>query len=272
MKQNLLVFLDFTKKLYLDRSMLWTMAMRDLKMRYVGSFFGFLWAVFEPLFELTIFGVVFGLFLGGRPDPTYGTDSFFLYLLCGLIPWQFFSGTLNSSTNSILANENLVKKAVGFPSEILPLVAVVTSIINHLIGLGVVFAILLLFTGKLTPQTPFILIYLFFISIFAVGLGWMLSSLNVYARDVKQVLTLLIRAWFFFTPIFWSVSRVPDWVASILKYNPMFVMVDAYRHLLLAGRMPPAGGLVYLGVVSFIFLAAGGVFFRKLKPGFAEVL
>jgi ABC-type polysaccharide/polyol phosphate export permease len=133
-------------------------------------------------------------------------------------------------------------------------------------------AILVVFTGGLTPHTPFILVYLFFISVFAVGLGWILSSLNVYLRDIKQVIGLIMLGWFFFTPIFWSPSRLSPRLLSVMKFNPMFVVVDGYRSLLLAGRMPTLLSLAYLAGVALLSLAVGGIFFRKLKPGFAEVL
>src|SRR5512135_2321104 len=118
--RNIKIFIAFLKKLYESRYMVRMMAVRDLQATYVGSLFGFSWAVLNPLAQLGIYGVVFGVFLKSKPNPVYGTDSYFLFLLCGIVPWQFFSQTVMHSTNTLVANTNLVKKAVGFNAEILP--------------------------------------------------------------------------------------------------------------------------------------------------------
>lgn len=272
MKQNLYIFIDFLKKLYRNRYMVKTMAIRDLKARYVGSLFGFLWAVINPLSQVAIYGIVFGVFFKSKPDPIYGTDSFLLYLLCGLIPWQFFAETVGASSGVILSNSNLVKKSVGFPSEILSIITVTTGIINHLIGVALLLLITVLFTAKLTLLTPLIFLYLFFISIFAVGVGWILSSVNVYIRDVQQIVGVALMGLFFFTPVFYSPAIVPAKALMILKLNPMYHMVEGYRLAVLAGKALPIGDIAYLAVVSCVTFAIGGVFFRRLKPGFAEVL
>jgi len=270
--ENILIFIDFVKMLYKARSMIWTMAIRDLKARYVGSLFGFLWAIIDPLVRIAIYGTIFGVFLKNRPNPVYGTDSFLLYLLCGLIPWLFFMQTVNASTNVIVSNRNLIKKAVGFPSEILPIVTVISNIINHLIGMGILLLILVAFTARVPFYAPLFVVYLFLIAFFAVGLGWIVSSLNVYLRDVQQVVGLIMLGWFFFTPIFYSSSIVPPQILTVLKFNPMYHIVDGYRLTLLTGRLPSGWDFFYLVTISFLTFGLGGLFFRKLKPGFAEVL
>ncbi len=272
LKINISIFIDFVKKLYKNRHMIRSMAVRELKVQYMGSLFGFLWAVLNPLFQLAIYGIVFGVFFKSSPSPIYGTDSFFLYLLCGLVPWIFFAQTLGSSTVAVVSNTNLVKKAVGFPSEILPIITVISNLISHLIGMGVLLIILTVVTSKVPLYTPFIFGYLFFISLFTVGLGWILSSLYVYFRDVNQLVGLATLGLFFFTPIFYSPEIVPPNMLVFLKLNPMFHMVDGYRLLLLAGKIPSAGDFLFLALISTFTFGLGGVFFRKLKPGFAEVL
>jgi len=272
MKENVLIFIDFTKKLFRRRDMVWAMALRELKALYVGSFFGFFWAVMNPLAQLLIYGVVFGVFFRSKPDPVYNTKSFFLFLLAGLVPWQFFTECVSATTNSILANGNLVKKAVGFPSEVLPIVTVTRGIISHLIGLAILVAIILVLGRHLAVSSLLVFVYLFFAAVFTVGLGWILSSVNVFLRDVNQVVGLALMGMFFFTPIFYSPTRVPGNFLVILKLNPMFHVVEAYRYLLLAGRVPDPTGLVYLAVASFATLGLGGLVFSRLKPDFAEVL
>ncbi len=270
--KNIAIFIAFVKKLYESRYMVRMMAIRDLKAMYVGSLFGFFWAVINPLAQLAIYGVVFGVFLKSKPDPVYGTNSYFLFLLCGIVPWQFFAQTVNASTNVLLSNTNLVKKAVGFNSEILPVITVLSNLIGHLIGVVLLLAIVFIFTGKLSLMAPVILLYLCFIIIFSVGIGWILSSINVYLRDVQQVVGLLMLAWMFFTPMFYSASTIPTRILPIFKLNPLYHMVEGYRYAILTGRWLPLADIATMAAVSLATFGLGGLLFRRLKPGFGEVL
>jgi len=271
-KENLLVAADFAVKLVRSRYMLKAMAIRELKASYVGSAFGLSWAILNPLAQLVIYGVVFGAFFKSVPDPKYGTDSYILFLLCGLVPWQFFAQTLATTSGCINSNANLVKKAVGFPVEILPIVTVLSNLIGHLISLALLLIVIAVFTAKLPATLPLVFVYLFFTTLLAVGLGWALAGLNVFLKDIAQVVGLLVMGWFFFTPVIYSPGIVPPSVLPFMKLNPLYHMVEGYRMALLAGRPLPWLDFAYLAVVSVATLGAGGVFFRKLKPWFAEVL
>lgn len=272
LKENFLIFIDFSRKLYNTRHMLKTMAMRDLRTRYVGSAFGLFWAVINPLSQVVIYGVVFGYLLGSKPDKIYGTKSYLVFLFCSLVPWQFFTQAVTASMNSVSANGNLVKKAVGFPSELFPVVTVITNLITHFIGIGLLLFLVILFNGGLYPQALLIFVYTFLVAVFAVGLGWILSSLSVFLKDVKQVVALILMAWMYGTAIFYTPHIGGDKVLYLFELNPMFYVVDGYRLALLAGVTPPLWGFVYMGIVAFGTLAVGGMIFRKLKPVFIEVL
>lgn len=271
-KENVFIFLDFMKKLFRGRYMLKMMALRELKASYVGSVFGVIWAVLNPLFLLVIYGVVFGIFFGSTPDPGYKTENFFLFLLCGIVPWQFFAQTTVSSSRSVSKNSSLIKKAMGFPSEILPIVTVVSNLVSHIISMILLVLVLVIMAGKVPVFLPLALVYLFFITLFSIGLGWMLSSMNVFLRDIEQVVDIVMMGWFFLTPVIYSPSIVPENILPVMKLNPLYHMVEGYRLALLAGQALPLKETVYLFGVSFVTLAVGGVFFRKLKPWFAEVL
>ena len=270
--RNLLTVGNFARNLYTNRKMIWAMALRDLKVRYIGSFFGLFWAVIQPLCLIAIYGTVFGLFFKARPSPASGTDNFLLYFICGFLPWLFFSQTVNMSTKSLLSNANLIRKSIGFPSEFLPIVTVIMNGINHLLAISVACLVILILEGKLTAYSPLILVYLLLIAVFAVGIGWILSSINIYLRDIEQVTGLILLGWFFFTPIFYSPDIIPPKLRSFLTLNPLYHVVDAYRHILLAGKMPPLSGFVVLAILALFIFALGGFIFKKLKPGFAEVL
>lgn len=272
MKSNLIIFLDFMRRLYKTRSMLWSMSLRNLKVRYVGSLFGLLWAIINPLTQVAIYGIVFGVFLKGKADPSYGTNNYFLFLVCGLIPWQFFSQAVLSATTVIVSNTSLIRKSVGFPSEILPITTVTTHVISHLISMGLLVAILMILGQSLTPYVVLVFLYMLLIFIFAIGLGWILSSMYVYLRDVQQVVNLVMMAWLFLTPIFYSERIIPHVVLPVLRLNPMFQIVDGYRFALLKGAFIPFHDFITVSITCFATFAVGGVFFRRLKSGFAEIL
>ena len=272
MNKNFLLFVDFLKKLYKNRYMLKMMVLREFRVSYVGSAFGVLWAVMNPLFQVAIYGIIFGLLFKVKPDLVYGTDNYLLFLLCGIVPWQFFAQTITASSASIRSNPNLIKKAVGFPSEVLPVVTVINNLISHLISLTLLLVLVAILTGKLPVVTPLIFVYLFFISIFAVGVGWILSSANVFLKDIEQILNVAIMGWFFLTPVVYSPCIVPTKMLVILKINPLYHMVEGYRMAILSGKFLPLYDIIYLAGISFLTLAIGGVFCRKLKPWFAEVL
>lgn len=272
MKQNFLIFLDFTKKLYSRRYMLKSMAITNLRNRYVGSMFGFLWSILEPLSLFGIYAVVFGVFLKSTPDPVFGTDSYSLYLLCGLLPWMFFSQTVSASVGDVVSNKSLVTKSVGFPSEIFPVITAITHIISHLIGMLILIVIVVITTGRVHLSMPLFILYLFLSTVFAVGLGWIFSSIYVYLKDLRPVVSMIMNAWFFFTPIFYSAHIIPPTVMPFFKLNPIYHVVIGYRYALLAGLPLPLADTAYLAFISFFTFAIGGIIFRKLKPGFAEVL
>lgn len=270
--KNIVIFFHFIRSLYKIRFMLKAMALRELKATYVGSFFGFFWAVLNPVSQILIYGVVFGYFLKGNPPPQYGTDSYFLYLVAGLIPWQFFAQTVGSSAPVLLANRNLIKKAAGFPSEVLPIVTVISNVIGQMVSIALLFAIVIGFAHRLSSTALLVFLYLFLISLICIGIGWILSSLTVFLRDIPQVIGLVLTALFFFTPIFYSPSIVPLKVLSIMKLNPVYHLVEGYRLAILAGKPLPTIQLAYLTISSVCILGIGGMMFRKLKPEFAEVM
>ena len=270
--ESISIFIEFLKSLYKDRHMIVIMAIRELKVHYIGSFFGIFWAVINPLAQVAIYGIVFGLFFHTKPNPEYGTNSFFLYLLCGLIPWQFFSQAVGASTGAIVSNSNLIKKAAGFPSEVLPIVTVLSNVINHLIALVLLLLILLIYGVGLSPIMLLVSLYLILMIVFTIGISWIFACVNVYMRDMQQIIGVIITGWFFFTPIFYSSTIVPPKIQPLLKLNPMFLVVEGYRYTLLAGKMPPLENFLLLLIFSLFALGIGGMLFRRLKPGFAELL
>jgi ABC-type polysaccharide/polyol phosphate export permease len=269
---NIRIFLHFMRNLYRIRFMLRAMALRELRATYVGSFFGIFWAVLNPLCQIAIYGVVFGLVFKGTVPAEYGTKSFFLYLVTGLIPWQFFAQTMGASSNVLLAYSNLVKRAVGFPCEVLPIVSVISNTVSQLVSIALLYGIVIAFTHTVSVNMLLVLVYLLFAVILCVGLGWMLSALTVFLRDIPQIIGLVLTGLFFFTPICYPPSMVPAKALFVMKLNPFYHVIEGYRLACLTGRSLPVLDFVYLAVSSVLIAGLGGLLFRKLKPEFAEVM
>ncbi len=258
-----------------NRSIVWAMALREIRNRYAGTLAGLVWSVVHPLMMILIYWMVFSV--GFRIKPA-GDTPFIIYFLCGLIPWMAFAEAVSSSTNAVTGNPHLVKKAV-FPTEILPFVYLAASMVNHLIML-VILVIIMLANGL--PFSLYNLQFLYFLAgmaVFSIGLGWVVSSLNVFFRDVGQIVAVVLNMWFWLTPVVWPeemLQRVPASLSFIPKLNPMYYVVHGYRTSFIPdfyevfwyrGRLA-----LYFWTVSLAMFVLGGLLFRRLKPDFPEVL
>jgi lipopolysaccharide transport system permease protein len=265
------VLASFLRKIHLQRSLIRSFVIRDLKARYVGSFMGLFWSVIHPIVLLVSYTFVFSVIFGLRPRPDTGTTSFPLFLFCSILPWLYFQDTLQRSSTILIENANLVTKTL-FPSEILPLTALLSGFINHLIGFAILLCIIFFTLGKISIFILLIPVYLFLLMLFTLGLSWFVSSLNVFVRDVSQIITVILTFWFWFTPIFYTTDRFPPKLLFFVRFNPLAHVVTGYRDCLLRMRMPDMGILAILAVVSLAVFAAGGLFFRKTKREFVDIL
>jgi homopolymeric O-antigen transport system permease protein len=261
------------------RELFINLTLRELRGKYKRSILGWTWSLLNPLATMVIFSVVFKFFL--KVQTTAGTPSglkiFALWLLCGLLPWNFLSNGMSGSMGALIANSNLIKK-VFFPREILVASNVASWVVSFLLELAVL-GLVLLVAGNmvlpwLLPTIGLVLIQ----TMFVVGIGLMLAVLNVYFRDVQHFIGILLQIWFYATPIVYPISYVHDALAkrpalfTLYKLNPMVRFVEAYRDALYDLRFPPLLDVAYLFGVSAVTLALGVYVFTKLEPKLAEEL
>jgi ABC-type polysaccharide/polyol phosphate export permease len=244
---------------------------RDLRARYVSSVMGLSWAVVQPLALLALYTFVFSHVLRLRLGGVDSTGAFALYLFCGMLPWLAFAEGLTRSASVLLEQAHLIKKVV-FPSEILPPYVVVAALAIELVGLGVLLAAVAVFRGGVgwpLLLLPAVLVLQF---LFTVGLGWVLASVNVFLRDVGQVLGLALTVWMFVTPIFYPAELVPPRFRWILDVNPMYYVVEAYRALVMDQRLPDPAHAAALAAMALVAFVAGHWVFRRSKHAFVDVL
>ena len=251
--------------------MIRAMVIRDMRARYMGSFLGFFWAVIHPLTQILIYYFVFGVVLKMRLGPEYGGASFALWLTTGLLPWMLFAEAVTRAPGAVLEQSSLVKKMV-FPSEIFPIVNLTAAIVNHLIGLAILLGFLVLSGYGFSFQIVLILPYLLLTGFLALGISWFLSAVNVFLRDIGQIISVAVNIWFFLTPIMYPPNLVPGGVRGPLGLNPMLHVVEGYRTALLGKTEMDVAGMAYVLLVALAIFALGGLTFKKLKPAFADVL
>lgn len=264
------------------RYLLLNLTLRELRSRYKRSVLGWAWSMVNPIATMLIFSLVFRVFLKIAPpagDPS-GLENFPLFLLCGLLPWNFLANSLGGSVVAIVGNAGLIKK-VYFPRSVLPTASVLGWNVNLLIEFGVLFVALMFAGNMVIPWIPVVALVVVLQTFFVLGIGLGLSALNVYFRDIQHFLSIALLMWFYATPIVYPPSFVPIQyvlfgmdipLRAIYNLNPMVHFLGAYRSLIYDLRWPELDSIIYLVVVSIVSLALGSLIFRRFRSRFAEEL
>jgi len=262
----------FLRNLVERRSLLEQLVRRDFQQRFVGSAVGWIWGLIHPLVLLVCWWFVFVKVLHQKPEGA-ATDYYPLYLFAGMLPWLLFSDTVQRSATAMLDQSNLITKTV-FPSEILPVSVFLSSVVSHLLAVALMVAAAGVMLNQISIFLVLLPVYVFVLGLFAVGVGWIVASLHVFQRDTAQVMSVVLQFWFWLTPIFFMEGKYPKKARILLTLNPMNYLVRGYRQMLLTSTwgwtdlrdLAVAAGF---GVALFLI---GGLFFRYMKRGFADVL
>jgi lipopolysaccharide transport system permease protein len=261
----------FLRNLVERRALLYQLVRRDFQQRFVGSAAGWLWGVIHPLVLLLSWTFVFQVCLRVPLPKGALTQNYTLFLFCGFLPWLLFQETVQRSASSLLEHANLITKTV-FPAEVVPVSIFLSSLIHHAIALFLAIGAVAITERRLSPMLLFLPVYMLLVGMLAVGLGWIVSSLHVYLRDTAQVLTVVLTLWFWVTPIFISEEQVPARFRFLISLNPLSFVVRAYRERLLSARWPNLQEIAIIAAYAVTVFVLGGLFFRQLKRGFADVL
>jgi len=235
---------------------------REFQEKYRNSLLGAAWLVINPLAMIIVYTVIFSQVMKARLEGVDSTFAFSIYLCAGVLTWGFFADIVGRAQNVFLGHANLLKK-LSFPRLCLPVIVVVNAGINFAIIFGL-FSAFLLITGNFPGWAYLALIPLLVIQVaFAIGLGITLGVLNVFFRDVGQLFGVVLQFWFWFTPIIYPVTILPESVRSLMAFNPMADLMTAYQTILVKGQWPEWQSLWLVTLLAALLCGLGIRLFRK---------
>jgi len=260
----------FIRKLINAKEVIFLLARKEIRQRYMGTAIGAVWAIIQPLSIIVVLWFVFSVgFKAVGPN----NMPFLAYFLPAYIAWMFFNEVVNNSSQLIISNRYLIKKTL-FPSEVLPIINLLSIFWIHLIII-LISVIVIIFHGyELTWKILYLPIPLGILIVMALGLGWLISSINVFYRDAAQIVMMITNVWFWMTPIVWATTIVPENLSFLFEANPFYIIVEGYRYALIDDYPFSSNVLTWISglVIPFGCLFAGGIVFRRLKPEFPDEL
>jgi ABC-type polysaccharide/polyol phosphate export permease len=250
------------------------LVMRDLKVRYKNSLLGVAWSWLNPLLMMVVYTILFTVLLRNSDIPSYP-----VFLLSGLLGWNFFSDTVLQATGSIVNSAHLLKK-VYFPPEVLPISLLLANLVNFVIALPLFFGLALVL-GVTPTWAALLLPFTILIQItFTLGISLLLATLNVFFRDTQVILGVVMLAWFFLTPVFYTIKFVPEQITVLgvtlnaqlwlRRINPMASVIASYRDLLYWGVPSGLDFLLRTAVTSLAVLIIGYAVFTRYSHRFSE--
>lgn len=251
----------------------WELIRRELRTRYLGTFSGAAWIIIQPLLQLAIYGYVFlKIFSARLPEAEFGSIGFVAFLVAALWPWNAFAESVNRSATAIADNAGLLEKIV-LPRAMLVLAPVCAGFLLSALGFAAVLVVL--WTGGWLEfrasalAVPLLLILLMF---FALGLGWFFAAINVFVRDVAQMLPQVLMLLFFLTPVLYPRSLIPENLQILSDINPLALFTGLFRHCLLGTGNYGFESYLAAAVIAGVTAWLGYVVFRRLGPHFEDYL
>lgn len=252
------------KEVFEYRTMIGSLIKRDLRGRYKGSILGFAWTFLNPLLQLAVYTIVFSNIMRA------GIEDYYLFLFVALIPWIFFGTSVSGGATCIISQKDMVKK-IYFPREVLPIAHVTCQLVNMLFSF-VVIAIVLILSGH--GFDLFALVFLPIIILaeymLAISIALIVSALTVFFRDLEHMLSIIVMAWQFLTPVMYSIDMVPKNFRKVFYLNPMTPIIEAYRNIFYYKVAPEIHTLIHGFLLSLALLVIGWFLFGKMQKHFAE--
>ena len=254
------------QQIYHYRALLWALVTRHLAIRYRGSVLGFFWSLLNPLLLMLVYSLVFKYYIRLQ-----GVEHYSVFMFSGLLPWLWLTSSLTEATSSIVGSGHLITKSM-FPAQILPLVPIVTNCINLILSLPVLF-VFMWWSGVPFHWTLALLPILILIQFATLqGIGILLSSLNVFYRDIQHILGNALTFVFFLCPILYTPQTVPPQFQFSLDFNPLAQLVMGYHALIMDGVIPSTYSICFMLGFMFLSLVGGYWVYNKNQEHLSELL
>lgn len=263
--------LNLFRALWSYRYFLFTSILADFRNRVLRSRLGFLWIILAPLSQVLIYAFVLSSLMSQRLPGIESSFSYAIYLMSGFQAWLLFSEIITRSITVFIDNGNVLKK-ISFPRTILPIVVVSTSLITNLIFLALVLAAFTLLGFRIGWNIFWLPVMMLINVAFAAGIGLIAGILNVFIRDIGQLTPILMQFLFWFTPIVYIITILPETFQQIVMLNPMFWIVDGYHRVMVYNEAPLNAPLIGIFLASLAILAMAFWLFRKASPEMVDAL
>jgi ABC-type polysaccharide/polyol phosphate export permease len=257
---------EMVREQFQYRELLLALTRRDLLLRYRQTLMGFAWAILMPVTYMLVFSMIFT-----RVGPVKTGSPYAVFAYTGLLPWNFLASSLRFSVGSLLANRTLITK-VYFPREILPFSVILTSLVDFAVAGLVLAGLLVWYKIHLTSALLFLPVVVLVQIAFVAAVTLLVSLANLFFRDVKYLLEIVITLWMLASPVVYPVERVGGTLGGLLALNPMAPILNAYRSILIKGELPDAGRFAYAAIVSIVLLVASWLLFHRTEPKIAETI
>jgi lipopolysaccharide transport system permease protein len=246
------------------RDLLVLMTRRNLVLRYRQTVMGVGWALFMPVINTIVFTLIFRRVAKIQTDVPYPVFAY-----CGLLPWNLFATSLKAAVSTLVTNKNLLTK-VYFPREVFPFSTMLVCVVDFVVGLSLLGLLMLYYQIPLSATALFLPILIAVQLLFTAGLSMLLAPANLYYRDVKYILDVLVAVGMFATPVIYPTRHVTGTLGLILQMNPLAPIIDGYRAILLRGELPNAIPFTAAAVLSLGLFAIGWLVFHRAEYAFAE--
>ncbi len=253
------------KRLYQYRELLKTSIKKDVGGKYKNSFLGVIWSFINPLLQICVYAIVFPLIMRNK------MENYTVFMVCGLIPWTFFSTVINRSSFVMIENGNILKK-VYFPREILPISIVTSEAITFMISTLIIIGFVVATGVGISAHILFYPLLLLAQYVLLIGISFIVSSITVYFRDLQHFIGVFLQLLFYGTPIVYSLETIPEQFRWILKLNPMTYIIEGYRDIFYYKQMPNLQEIFGIIGIGLVVIVIGYMIFNKLQKRFAEEL
>ena len=252
---------ELARDIYRYRELIWALAMKELRVRYKRSVLGFVWALLNPLLMMIVLTLVFGTIM------RFSIDHYAIFLLSMLLPWTFFTQALTYSVDSVVANADLLKK-VHVAKVVFPVSAVVSNIVNFLLSLIPLALLIVVLRFPLHWTWIYLPVPMLGLFLFTLGASLFFAAVNVFFRDISHIVQIILSAWFYFSPIIYSLDFIPAKHRWLFKLNPMLYVLNGFRLSIYYGMLPQTGSVVMSLACGLVAVLIGHTVFRRFQESF----